>query len=267
MLSPITSRNHEVVKRFRKLARRTYRDRFNLFMVEGLNLIGEGLTSGARLKELAYVESQAEEAAYIRTRLAEPVPMHEVSQALMDWISDVVTSQGIVGIMEQVDSDYSELISGDISLLLVADQVRDPGNMGALLRIADAAGVDGMVMTAGSVDLYNPKVVRSAAGSHFHVSAARDVDVSRLKADLSGKVALLGLDPRGDRSYLDEDFSRPVALVVGNEAFGIGDEDRSYLDGTVYIDMPGKAESLNVASAAAVVLFEALRQRRAGRGG
>jgi TrmH family RNA methyltransferase len=117
------------------------------------------------------------------------------------------------------------------------------------------------------VDLYNPKVVRSAAGSHFHVPMARDVDVARLSADLQGKGSILGLDPGGDRSYLDEDFSRPVALVVGNEAFGIPDEDRSYLDGTVYIDMPGKAESLNVASAAAVVLFEALRQRRDGGGG
>ncbi|HEY5492951.1 MAG TPA: RNA methyltransferase [Candidatus Anoxymicrobiaceae bacterium] len=267
MLSPITSRNHEVVKRFRKLSRRTYRDRFDLFMVEGLNLISEGLDSGAKLRELAYVESRAEEAAYIRTRLDEPVPMHEVSQPLMDWISDVVTSQGIVGIMEQVSVDYDELINGEVSMLLVADQVRDPGNMGALLRIGDAAGVDGFVMTAGSVDLYNPKVVRSAAGSHFHVAAARDVEMSRLSKDLEGRVAMLGLDPRGDRSYLDEDFSRPVALVVGNEAFGISDDDRFYLDGTVYIDMPGKAESLNVASAAAVVLFEALRQRRSGCGG
>jgi TrmH family RNA methyltransferase len=267
MLSPITSRNHEVVKRFRKLSRRTYRDRFDLFLVEGLNLITEGLDSGTKLKELAYVDSRAEEAGYIRRRLDEPVQMHEVSQPLMDWISDVVTSQGIVGIMEQVTADYDELIKGEVSLLLVADQVRDPGNLGALLRIADAAALDGFVMTAGSVDLYNPKVVRSAAGSHFHVPMARDVDVARLSADLQGKGSILGLDPGGDRSYLDEDFSRPVALVVGNEAFGIPDEDRSYLDGTVYIDMPGKAESLNVASAAAVVLFEALRQRRDGGGG
>jgi len=267
MLSPITSRNHEVVKRFRKLSRRTYRDRFDLFLVEGLNLITEGLDSGAKLKELAYVDSRAEEAAYVRRRLDEPVLMHEVSEPLMDWISDVVTSQGIVGIMEQVTADYETLIKGDLSMLMVADQVRDPGNLGALLRIADAAGVDGFVMTAGCVDLYNPKVVRSAAGSHFHVPFARDVEVRRLAEDLGGRVAMLGLDPRGDRSYLDEDFSRPVALVVGNEAFGIPDEDRSRLAGTVYIDMPGKAESLNVASAAAVVLFEALRQRRESRGG
>lgn len=266
MLSPITSRNHEVVKRFRKLGRRSHRDKYGLFMVEGLNLINEGLDSGARLKELAYVDSRAEEAAYLRTRLDEQVPAHEVSRQLMEWISDVVTSQGIVGVMEQVDSRYEEVLSLDLSLLLVADQVRDPGNLGALLRLADAAAVDAFVMTAGCVDPYNPKVVRSAAGAHFHVPLLRDVDVAGLKADLGLMVRMLGLDAHGDACYLDEDLTSPVALVVGNEAFGITDTDRPYLDGMIHILMPGKAESLNVASAAAIVLFEALRQRRSGCG-
>lgn len=264
MLSPITSRNHEVVKRFRKLGRRSHRDKYGLFMVEGLNLINEGLDAGASLKELAYVDSRAEEAAYIRTRLDEHVPQHEVSQPLMDWISDVVTSQGIVGVMAQVDSGYEDVVSQDLSLILVADQVRDPGNLGALLRIADAVAVDAFVMTAGCVDPYNPKVVRSAAGAHFHVPMLREVDVGRLRDDLGSGVRMLGMDPRGETCYLDEDLTSPIALVVGNEAFGITDTDRPYIDDMIHILMPGKAESLNVASAAAVVLFEALRQRRSG---
>lgn len=267
MLSPISSRNHEVVKRFRKLGRKTYRDKFGQFLVEGRNLIQEGLDAGATLRELAYVEDHAEEVAYIRKRLEEPVPMHEIRQSLMDWISDVVTSQGIIGIMDQVDEPSAEMLSSDLSLILVADQVRDPGNMGALLRIADASAVDCFILTRGSVDLYNPKVVRSAAGAHFHVPFVRDVEVSTLRQRLGGRVRMLGLDPRGDRCYLDEKLDDPVAVVVGNEAFGILDDERSLLDGTLYIDMPGKAESLNVASAAAVVLFEALRQRRGGCGG
>ncbi len=266
MMSPITSRNHEVVKRFRKLGRRTHRDRFGLFMVEGLSLIQEGLDSGARLKELVYVDAKAEEAAYVRNRLEEPVPTHEISRPLMEWISDVVTSQGIVGAMEQIDASGVETLGQDLTLLLVADQVRDPGNMGALLRIADAAGVDAFVMTAGCVDLYNPKVVRSAAGSHFHLPVVRDADVAELRDRLGGRIRMLGLDTRGETCYLDEDLTEPVALVVGNEAFGISGQDRPYLDDTLYILMPGKAESLNVASAAAVVLFEALRQRRSGCG-
>ncbi len=266
MLAPITSRNHDVVKRFRKLGRRTYRDRSGTFLVEGLNLLQEAVSSGATLREIVYVEPRAEEAAFLRQRSDRPVQSHELSQPLMDWISDVVTSQGIIGVVDQVDTDYGDVPLDEATLLLVADQVRDPGNLGSLLRIADAAGVDAFVMTAGCADPYNPKVVRSAAGAHFHVRMSRGVEIGRLKSDCAGRFSLLGLDPRGETDYLAADMTGPVGLVVGNEAFGIVDEDVDQLDGLVSIAMPGRAESLNVASAAAVVLFEALRQRNATRG-
>lgn len=261
MLAPITSRNHDVVKRLRKLGRRTYRDRSRTFVVEGLNLLQEAVDTGGTLRELAFVDSRAEEVAFLRSRFSEPVPAHEISEDLMGWVSDVVTSQGIIGVVDQADLPYQDLALADATLLLAADQVRDPGNLGSLLRLADATGVDGFLMTEGCVDPYNPKVVRSAAGAHFHVRMVRDVELLRLKNDAGDRLALLGLDPRGESSYLDVDMRTPVALVVGNEAFGIVEEDRALLDSTVYIRMPGKAESLNVASAAAVVLFEALRQR------
>lgn len=264
MLAPITSRKHDVVKRLRKLGRRTYRDRDGTFLVEGMNLLQEAVGAGARLRELAYIGSRAEEASYLRNRVSGSIPSHELSADLMDWVSDVVTSQGMVGVVDQVDVPYEEVLLSECALLLVADQVRDPGNLGSLLRIADASGVDAVLMTEGSVDLYNPKVVRSAAGAHFHVRMARGVRLSRLREDAGGRFRLLGLDPGGARDYLDVDMTSPVALVVGNEAFGIAEEDRRLLDDTVCIEMPGKAESLNVASAAAVVMFEALRQRRGG---
>jgi TrmH family RNA methyltransferase len=95
MLAPITSRNHDVAKRLRKLGRRTYRDQSGKFIVEGLNLLQEAVNSGAALNEIAYVDSRAEEAVFLRSRFAGPVPAHEISQELMGWVSDVVTSQGI----------------------------------------------------------------------------------------------------------------------------------------------------------------------------
>ena len=199
----------------------------------------------------------------MRSRYAEHVPAHQLSQPLMEWISDAVTAQGIVGVFEQIDVPYEDLRPSEASLLLVADQVRDPGNLGSLLRIADAAAVDGFLMTEGCVDSYNPKVVRSAAGAHFHVRISRGVGLERLRRDTEGVFSIMGLDPRGDVDYLDAVMTGPVALVVGNEAFGIVEEDMAHLDCTLSIRMPGRAESLNVASAAAVVLFEALRQRDA----
>ena len=107
----------------------------------------------------------------------------------------------------------------------------------------------------------------SAAGAHFHVRMSRDVELAELKGDIDGRVSFLGLDPRGEVDYLDVDMTKPVALMVGNEAFGIIEEDRGLLDGTIHIGMPGRSESLNVASAAAVVLFEAIRQRGQLRSG
>lgn len=246
----------------RRLRRRTYRDKEGLFLVEGVNLLTEAAGSGGKLKELLYVDSRVEEVGLLRSEVGASVPAYDIGEDLLRWVSDVETSQGILGVFEKVDIGYEELAGSGISLLLCADQVRDPGNMGALIRIADAAGADGFAATAGCVDLYNPKVVRSAAGSHFHLPLVKGVDVEALSRDLRSKgVRMLGLDPRGDKNYLDVDFRKPTALVVGNEAFGMKEEHGKRLDGMVYIEMPGRAESLNVASAAAVVLFEALRQR------
>lgn len=260
-LHSINSRNHKVIKRVRRLRRRTFRDREGMFLVEGVTLVQEAVSSGARLTELLYVNSRSEEAGLITSEVGRQLLCYEISQDLMEWVSDVVTSQGILGVLEQVDIEYEDVLSREISLLLIADQVRDPGNLGALVRIADAVGVDGFMLTAGCADLYNPKVVRAAAGSHFHMPLVRNVNMARLKNDLASRgMKLLGLDARGDMSYLDAGLDGRTALVVGNEAFGISEEDRELLDGSVHIPMPGKAESLNVATAAGIVLFEALRQ-------
>ncbi|MBU1672205.1 MAG: RNA methyltransferase [Actinobacteria bacterium] len=261
MPSPISSRNHDVARRVKRLYRRTYRQKDGVFLVEGFNLVREGLDSGALLRELVYVETRAEEAAFLLKGRGVRVQTNVVSSELMGWLSDVVTSQGILGVFEQPHLAADGLPTVDGGLLLVADQVRDPGNMGSLLRIADAVGADGFVMTSGCVDVYNPKVVRSAAGAHFRVPLAPGTEIAELRESLGDGMVMLGLDPRGNRSYLEVDYRGPVALVVGNEAFGIGEEDRGRLDDTVFIPMPGSAESLNVASAAAIVMFEALRQR------
>ncbi|MBK5091943.1 MAG: RNA methyltransferase [Actinobacteria bacterium] len=269
MNQAITNKNHYAVKRARRFRKRAYRDREGLFLVEGLNLLSEAVRSKAVLRELLYVDSRTDEARLIAGQVSEPIPTYKISEGLMGLVSDVVTNQGIVGVLEQVDEGYEEFMpGGDASLLLVADQVRDPGNLGALMRIADAAGAEGFMLTTGSVDLYNPKVVRSAAGSHFHLPLVRGVDLQVFAGDVRKRgMRLWGLDPHSGRSYLEVDYREPTALIVGNESFGLEEEGRRLIDGTVQIQMSGEAESLNVASAAAVVIFEALRQRGQDAGG
>ena len=264
MTGLISSRSNDLAKRMRKFRRSSYRDENGLFLVEGVNLLHEAVGAGVPVRELMFVPSRSGDADLVRSMQDQDMSLFEVSDGLMDWISGVVTSQGIIGVIQQVDVSFDEIDGDELSLLLIADQVRDPGNLGALMRVADAAGAGGFLMTPGCVDMYNPKVVRSAAGAHFHIPCVRDMKAGQIRPALdTGGVIMLGLDPRGEKSYLEADMTGPCAVVVGNEAFGIAEEDRGLLDGTVHIEMPGRAESINVASAAAVVLFEAVRQRGA----
>ena len=267
MPAVIGSRNHDVVKRLRKLNRKTYRDRSGVFLVEGMKLLHEAVASGARIRELAFVDSRSEEADYVLSRQHEDIPAHVLTSEIMEWVSDVVTSQGVIGMVEKPDTAFESLPLDDADLTIVAYRVRDPGNMGSLLRIADATGTDALIMTEECVDLYNTKVVRAAAGAHFHLRIATGASMNNLRSIAEGRIKLLGLDSNGENDYLDVDMTRPMAIVVGNESHGIADEDRIFLDETVRIDMPGEAESLNVATAAAVVTFEALRQRKEAAGG
>jgi TrmH family RNA methyltransferase len=267
MPAPIASRNHDVVKKLRRLNRKTYRDRSGTFLVEGMNLLNEAMASGARIRELAFVDSRSEEAEFILSRQPGGAPAHVLSRELMGWVSDVVTSQGMIGVVDQPDTGLDSVPLKEATLVMVASRVRDPGNMGSLLRIADASAVDAFVATEECVDLYNPKVVRTAAGAHFHLRIAAGVSLAELRRFLEGRMELLGLDAAGTEDYLAVDMTRPMAIVVGNEAFGIAEVDSGFLDRTVRVDMPGRAESLNVAAAAAVVMFEALRQRRISSGG
>lgn len=264
----IASRSHRVVKDLRKLRRSSFRDEHGLFIVEGPGLINEAVRSGAGLKCMLFTIDRAAQAGLLMEEAAggREAESYEIGEDLLAWVSDVVTSQGMIGVFEQVDRPYDDVLAGELTSLLVADQVRDPGNMGSLIRVADAAGADAFLTTPGSVDLYNPKVVRSSAGSHFHMPLVKDVSFERLVADMRERgVRTLGLEPRGGSGYLDEDLVSPHAIVMGNEAFGFSDYEKEMLDGTLHINMPGKAESLNVATAAAVVMFEAVRQRHAGK--
>jgi TrmH family RNA methyltransferase len=141
--------------------------------------------------------------------------------------------------------------------------VRDPGNLGAVLRVAGATAVSGVICCVGTVDPYNPKVVRASAGSLFHIPIVVSSDApATLAALASAGFRLLGTSARGGADYAEADLRARVALVFGNEAAGLPEDVMKALDGTVSVPMYGRAESLNVAMAATVLCFEAARQRR-----
>ncbi len=181
-------------------------------------------------------------------------------------MADTVTPQPVLAVLPMFDQPAPGLrAAGPASLVVVLVDVRDPGNAGTVLRSADASGVDAVVFAGDSVDPYNPKTVRSSAGSLFHVPlAVWRAPVASVATQLTeGGYRTLGTLVRGGEDYAAVDWSVPTALFLGNESSGLDPGLCESLAGTVAIPMAGRAESLNVGVAAAVMCFEALRQRRA----
>jgi TrmH family RNA methyltransferase len=205
------------------------------------------------------------EAVFVEQRLAGPVPtggaeLVVVGDGALDRVGDVGTSQGVLAIAATPAPPADLPSEGTV---LVVHDVADPGNLGTLLRSAEAAGA-GAVVVVGGADVWSPKVVRAAAGSSFrlpvHTCPAAEEALARLG---DAGLACLAAVARGGRPHDRVDLSGPVALVVGSEAHGLPPALVARCDGAVTIELAGPAESLNVAMAATVLLFEALRQRRA----
>jgi RNA methyltransferase, TrmH family len=181
----------------------------------------------------------------------------------MASISDATTPQGIVAVAGFVDEDPESLLDRAADLSVVLADVRDPGNVGTILRSAWAVGAGAVYAGAGTADVYNPKVVRATAGALFRVPVARGVAIPWLLDQLGNRgVHRVAADPHAGVAYDDVDLTRRCALVLGNEAWGVPEEVVRRVDERATIPMRGKAESLNVGAAAAVFLFEAARQRR-----
>ena len=253
---------HQRVERLRRLVRRaSVRTSERAFVLEGSKLLAEALDADVAL-EAVYVAHGATGFESLLTRaLAAGARVHQLQPGVLERVAGTVTPQPLMAVAPWIDVELDAVVGAE--LVVVCVDVRDPGNAGTVLRSAEAAGAGAVVFCDGSVDVFNPKTVRASAGSLFHVpvvaSGAPAVVLDRLAA---AGMCRLGTVARGGSPYDEVDLARPIAVVVGNEAHGLpaGIEDR--LDATVTIPMAGRAESLNVGVAAAVVCFEALRQRR-----
>ncbi len=264
----ITSlRNPRVVEAV-KLRKRGVRDKREEFLVEGAQAVLEAVRVGTRysaLRELFAGPDSVRHPAVAEARQF-GIPVTEVSDEVIRALTSTVTPQGLVGVSVMVDSSLEELPE-EISLAVVLFAVRDPGNAGTILRSADAAGAEAVVFSEASVDVYNPKVVRSSAGSVFHLPIVRDAGIEQTVTALRVRGAgVYAMAASGDAELYDLDLRKPAAFVFGNEAWGLPQEVQALADATVRVPIPGAAESLNLATAAGVCLFEAVRQRTRGGG-
>ena len=252
----LTSLANERVRYARSLQRERVRTRDRRFLIEGTRLVEEALRAGVRpvlafyTQRLAASERGRALLEQLETASDAILP---VTPAVMATLSETVTPQGVLAVVPM-----SEAPLPAHGLLLVLDSLRDPGNVGTILRTAWAAGAGGVVVSRGTVDPYAPKVVRSAMGAHFHLPLRAGVGAVELASMLNGRQAFLA-DQHG-RPYWQVDWRGDRALIIGGEARG-SEVAAPLAQVRVAVPMVGGVESLNAAVAAGVLLFEALRQR------
>lgn len=256
----ISSPANPRVKMLRSLHRRRSRHRERLYLIEGIRLVGEALHAGLDLPLILYEADRLGQTPHGTALLAQIAPLEATFSStaeILSYVSDTVTAQGVVAA-----APFPELAPRPGSLLLVLDSVRDPGNCGTILRTAEAAGVSQVLVAPGTVDPFSPKVVRAGMGAHFYLPLLPCSDWDQVANALKGFDQVLLAEARADRPYDQVDWTRPSALIVGGEAEGAGRRARQLATEIVSIPMAGRSESLNVAIATGVLLFEALRQRR-----
>ena len=265
-MAPLGASNPEVRELRRLLRSRRARDDTSRFVIEGPRVLQAALDHEVEL-EAVYAANADVESEVVARCAAQGVKVRELASGVAERLGDTVTPQGVFALAVRRRTslgEFSRALLDDDDLVLVADRISDPGNAGTLVRSAAAAGVAGIGLGAGSVDAYNPKVVRASAGALFAVPIVEGSPTVEILERLgSAGLRRVGAVARGGTPVDELDLSGPLVLVVGHEVHGIGDLP---LDDLVTIPMAGGTESLNVAMAATVLCFEAQRQRRvAGR--
>lgn len=266
----ITSARNPAVSAARKLARGhgRARARSGQFLLESPQGLEAALAAGARpVSVFATAPAASSHAALLAAARDAGAEIRVVAAPLLADLAQTVSPRGLVAVVGSVVGTLDDLPPAP-RLVCVLVEIRDPGNAGTVLRAADAFGADALATTAGSVDLESPKAVRASAGSLFHLPVVAGVDWPALAAALRGRgLALVGADPHAPDTVERAPLERPCALVLGNEAHGLPERVRADLDHVARLPQYGRAESLNLAAAAAVLLYECARRQREASGG
>jgi TrmH family RNA methyltransferase len=261
----ITSASNERIKQVRSLlSLRKNRHKLGLYVAEGPHLLQEAIRTQAEVTEVFYTTEFAatmEGKALLASTSGLSPQFVEVDNVVMMSISNTKTPQGVVSVVPIQDLKVTE----QLDFVLVLDNIRDPGNVGTIMRVAASAGVQLMIVPSGTADLYNPKVVRSAMGAHFSLPV-RHMSWEAVATYLNEMVIFLA-DSRGGTEYYRMDWTQPCALIVSDEAHGPSHEAQRTAHARVMIPMPGGADSLNVGVATGVLIYEGVRQRRLAKEG
>lgn len=260
----ITSSSNPIIKEIKTLHRKKDRWTKRLYMAEGIKMAEEIINNGYEAKYLIYTESlfDIKGGSKLYERIKHFKNLINIPEKLFAEISDVETPQGIMAILPFREMSLMDMLERQNPFIILLDRVQDPGNLGTIIRTADAFGVDGIIVSEGSVDVYNPKVVRATMGSLFRMKIYHTEDSMGTIRELKDKGIIIYSTSLQGKSFIHEvDFKAPSLLIIGNESRGVSDELLDMADMLVKIPMVGGAESLNAAVASSIIMYEVLRQR------
>lgn len=257
----ITSKDNETIKHIRKLKEKKYRDEYGEYVIEGIKLINEAIEENANIKTILICDNCQKIDKINQTAMYEVAKQNclYVDEKVFNTITDVQNPQGILAVVEKKGTETEINYNEDV--IVVLDDIQDPGNIGTILRTLDSVGLSQVIISKKSGDVYNSKVVRSTMGAIFRVKIIESENlVDTLKTIKKHKFKVVSTSLETDKSMYDIDYKK-VALVVGNEANGVSKEIQEMSDEKIKIPMLGKTESLNVSVATGVVLYEYVRQK------
>ena len=259
MLEVIKSKDNSTIKEIKRLREKKYRNLYNKFIVEGFRFVSEALDSKFHVCYVIISETIEEKFKNLRLneKIKEGTKLIKVSEIILKSICSTDNPQGIAAVVsnEEVTMDYNE------GFYILADKVQDPGNMGTIIRTADAAGAKGVIVTKGAVDIYNDKTLRSTMGSIFKIPIIIDEDLNYIKKLKCQGFKVMVSSLHTENNFYDVDLRGKIIIAVGNEGSGISEDIYNISDEKVKIPMPGSAESINVGVAAGIMMFEAVRQK------
>ena len=256
----ITSKDNDLIKHIRKLKEKKYRDEFGEFIVEGAKMIEEAINETANIKYIVVCDDCKTENSMTKEQLYDFAKYEcvYVNEKIFNLITDVVAPQGILAVVEKpAISDAKIDYKADNFLIL--DNIQDPGNMGTILRTADSLNMKQIIVSKGTADCYNSKVVRSTMGAIFRVNVIeRELD-KVIKEMKKRDIKVYATDLKTNKTIYDVDY-RKSAVIIGNEANGVSQDILELADERIKIPMTGKTESLNASVATGIILYEINRR-------
>jgi len=263
----ITSKSNPAIKEIRLLKQAKYRHARGEYFIEGVRLVEEALQQAVPVRKIAHSPRlmKTERGAELLSTARKKIPGAEwlyLSDEVLAITSDTQSHQGVLAVLKVKERSWEELWQRE-GIIILLYELQDPGNLGTIFRVADAGGAAGLILGQGTMDPYNPKVVRASMGSLFRLPFLVIQDFgSCLKILRTKGYRILASVIRGEPSFWEVDFSRPTAVLFGQEGAGLSKDLVGAADGSFTIPMSPSAESLNVAMAAGLVIYEAWRQKR-----